>query len=494
MQKLLSALALSTAIMLGQTPARAAPADDAIAGWTSLGTYVFGTNATAGTGETAIKNKTQLEGKFNYFQNNAAKVTIGSEVQRYTEGSAQTHVFAADRLNLTGVLGGGDAAYSGGFTNVFGQISGSIDVNNPVDPAQFGFPAGTKIEVGNMIVLQSRGIYRVDTVGSDGKIKLLAMFNSNTANPVTNALAVLTPFYALKLAQPTADSAAGTATTMVFDTIPASMPSGMAVGYVKDNAFQRNDDYRAVSVDKTTKTVTTQKKFVFISQPETYQNPAGQMMIFVPPIRSAQIIAKDTFDLKNGDYAFDATVNYPQAVASRQVNTLPELNALPANQPNGLWGATWLYGKNTTPTPSSTDEIDIESWFDFYKGPDIFSAFTHGGTATQDFQLSNDEWAPATADVGKGYLKRLTGPLVGDVRLTKVVRTSAGKVDTYVNGTLVDTKGYTWTNPNPAEFIVNLAIGSISGSYAANVLFPLKPSNFNNMKFGIKRLAFYKKG
>ena len=88
MQKLLSALALSTAIMLGQTPARAAPADDAIAGWTSLGTYVFGTNATAGTGETAIKNKTQLEGKFNYFQNNAAKVTIGSEVPRLARDAA----------------------------------------------------------------------------------------------------------------------------------------------------------------------------------------------------------------------------------------------------------------------------------------------------------------------------------------------------------------------------------------------------------------------
>ncbi|MBZ5761692.1 MULTISPECIES: hypothetical protein [Rhizobium] len=493
MQKLLSALALSTAILLGQSAARAAPADDAIAGWTSLGTYVFGTSAVAGTGETAITNKAQLDGKFNYFQNNAAEVTIGSEVQRYTAGNAQTHVFASDRLNLTGVLGGGDASYSGGFTNVFGQISGSINVNSPIDPAQFGFASGTKIEVGNMIVLQSRGIYRVDSIGTDGKITLLAMFNSNTTNPVTNALAVLTPFYALKLAQPTATNAAGTATTMVFDTIPASMPTGMAVGYVKDNAFQRNDDYRAVTVDKTTKTVTTQKKFVFISQPSTYQNPAGQLMIFVPPIRSAQIITKDTFDLKNGDYAFDANVNYPEAVASRQVNTIAELNALPANQPNGFWGAAWLYGKNTTASTTSSDEIDSESWFDFYKGPDIFSAFTHGETVTQGFQLNNDEWAPATADVGAGYLKRLTGPLVGDIRLTKVVRTSAGKVDTYVNGTLVDTKNYTWTNANPAEFIVNLAIGSISGSYSANVLFPLKPSNFNNMKIGVKRLAFYKK-
>ena len=198
-------------------------------------------------------------------------------------------------------------------------------------------------------------------------------------------------------------------------------------------------------------------------------------MIFVPPIRSAQIVAKDTFDLKNGDYAFDAELNYPPAVVSRQVNTIAELNALPANQPNGFWGAAWLYGKNTTSTTSSADEIDSESWFDFYKGPDIFSAFTHGETVTQDFQLNNSVWAPATTDVGAGYLKYLSGPLVGDIRLTKVVRTSAGKVDTYVNGTLVDTKGYKWANPNPAEFIVNLAVGSISASYAANVLFPLNP-------------------
>lgn len=493
MRKYLLAFAVSTGLVLCDVPAHAAPADDAIAGWTSLGTYVFGTSAAVATGETAIKNKAQLDAKFKYYQYNADVVSIGSELQRYTAGNFQTHVFTADRLNLTALLGGGDASYAGGINNIFGQISGSIDVRTPVDPTQFGFPAGTVIEVGNMIVLQSRGIYRVGGIEADGKLDLTAMFGSMTENPVSNALAVLTPFYALKLAQPTTDNAAGTATSMVFDTIPASMPQGMAIGYVKDNAFQRNDDYRATGLNKPAKLVNTQKKFTFIGQPATYRHPAGELMIFVPPIRSAQIVTQDTFDLKTGDYAFDAIVNYPQAVASRQVNTIAELQALPTTQPNGLWGAAWLYGKNTTATTSSIDEIDIESWFDFYKGPDIFSAFTHGETVTQGFQLNNAEWAPATTDVGAGYLKHLTGPLVGDIRLTKIVRSSTGTVDTYVNGTLVDTKNYTWANPNPAEFTVNLAVGSLSSSYAANVLFPLQASNLSNMKLGIKRLAFYKK-
>jgi hypothetical protein len=280
---------------------------------------------------------------------------------------------------------------------------------------------------------------------------------------------------------------------MVFDSIPASMPQGMAIGYVKDNAFQRNDDYRATGLNKPAKLVNSQKKFSFIGQPATYRHPAGELMIFVPPIRSAQIVTQDTFDLKTGDYAVDAVVTYPPAVVSRQVNTIAELQALPADQPNGFWGAAWLYGKNTTATASSADEIDIESWFDFYKGPDIFSAFTHGETVSQGFQLSNAEWAPATTDVGAGYLKHLTGPLTGDIRLTKIVRSSVGMVDTYVNGTLVDTKAFAWANPNPAEFTIDLAVGSISSSYAANVLFPLQASNLTNMKLGIKRLAFYKK-
>jgi len=492
MRKLLSALAILTGLVVGQVPARAAPADAAIAGWTSLGSYVFGTGAVAGAGQTAIKTKAQLEAKFKYYQFNANLTSIGSELQRYTAGDAQTHVFAADRLNLTAVLGGGDASYAGGFTNVYGQISGSIDVRVPVDRAQFGFPANTVIEVGNVIVLQSRGIYRVSGVEASGKLDLATLFGSPTDNPVSNALAILAPFYALKLAQPTTDNAAGTATSMVFDNIPAAMPTGMAVGYVKDGAFQRNDDYRATVVNRPAKQVTTQKKFAFISQPATYRHPAGQLMIFVPPIRSAQIVTQDTFNLKTGDYAFDAIVNYPQAVVSRQVNTIAELHALPAAQPNGFWGAAWLYGKNTTATASSIDELDIESWFDFFRGPDIFSAFTHGETARQGLQLNNTEWAPAP-EVGSGYLKHLTGPLVGDIRLTKIVHSSVGKVDTYVNGTLVDTKVFTWANPNPAEFTVDLAVGSLSSSYAANVLFPLQPSNLTSMKLGIKRLAFYKK-
>lgn len=492
MRKFLPVLAISAELILGNATAYAAPADDAIAGWTSLGKFVFGSAvAASSSGETAITNKSQLDAKFHYYQYNAGVGTIGSEIERYTAGDPQTHVFATDRLNLTAILGGGDTAYSGGFNNVFGQISGSIDVSKPVDPAQFGFPAGTTLDVGNTIVLQSRGIYRVDAFEADGKVDLVALLGSMTTSPVRNALAVLTPFYALKLTQATSYNAAGTATEMHVDNIPSSMPLGMAVGYVKNNVFQRNDDYRVASLDKTAKLIVTQKKFTFVGQPTTYQDPAGETMIFVPPVRSGQIVSKDTFDLKNGDYAFDAVVNYPQAVTTRGLNTLAKQQALPANQPNGFWSGLWFYGKNITATTNTADEIDIESWFDFYKGPDVFSAFTHGETATQDFQVNDSEWTAAT-DVGTGYLKRLTGPLVGDVRLTKVVRSSAGKVDTYVNGKLVDTKGFTWQNPNPAEFILNLALGSVGGSYAANILFPLQTSNFDDMKLGVKSLAFYK--
>src|ERR1700735_336273 len=93
--------------------------------------YVFGSSATAGAGQTAITNATQLAAYFNSHLDATGTNKVNSELEAYTESfsGSSNHVFNTNNLQLTGTLAGGGA--------VAPTVSGSLGANPGITTTSF---------------------------------------------------------------------------------------------------------------------------------------------------------------------------------------------------------------------------------------------------------------------------------------------------------------------------------------------------------------------
>jgi beta-glucanase (GH16 family) len=149
-------------------------------------------------------------------------------------------------------------------------------------------------------------------------------------------------------------------------------------------------------------------------------------------INSGQIWSKQTFQpgrTGHSVYAFDVRMRIPSG--------------------NGMWPAFWLYTK--TPEPGKSDGSEIDN-------PEFFIM------STQD----ESDWTGYSHGPGVGesiYSITRKGILHQQVKFSSDYHDfqtlwTPDAVYKYIDGKLVDARRFKWTSPSPANFGVNLAVGS----------------------------------
>ena len=447
--------------------------------------YVFGTTATAGAGQVAIRNLSNLAASFNPLEDFTAGYTITSEMQRYQAIGAATHAFASDRLNLTCSIDT-SLGYAGGYATQIrhSDTTGAVPDGTTANAiAHLGWANTTGVVVGQLVALQWGGIYRVSALVANTSVTLTPMVGSGTG-AVANALNAVLPFFTTTT---TLDAANG-ATQITVAAVPTGVVPGMALGMSSGNDnYARIADHRITNITGNVITVSPALPYGTLT--------SGTRFVFGPPIVSGQIWSKDQFDLTNPStvWGFDLYASFPVGAAggynTHLLDTSAAIAAVPSDFPWGCWPAFWLYSADgTAATQRDISEIDIiETWYNTNTGPWGWLGADHSplGTIVNNFRLTSNGWT----DLAYGH-SMAPASIQGLVRISCIV--TPNRTYKYVNGTLIGENQFTWTSQCPAQVGINLAVGTLNTEFAGTLLFPFATANFASMKLGIQRLRILK--
>jgi hypothetical protein len=443
----------------------------AVASWTLRKHWSFGSAASQGT---PIRNAANLAQYFNPYADFAGEVTINSELQRYQRfNSAENFVFQSDRLELTGTLGAGASVVP----TVVASPTGGVNLDGTATPiGQLGLATTAGITVGQVVAYEYSGLYYVSALVPDVSVTLSPLHGSPTGFQ-WNQLLVFLPYY-------TAESNAafnGGATQISFASLPAGVVAGMQWSVSDGSNAWLASEHKVLS--RAGNTVT-------LDRPNAHGNVgSGTRMFFTPTIKSAQIWSKD----------YLSPVHYPTRVVALELrckmpasspparlgfNTKAAFDALPAGAPWGAWPAFWLYSGNSVPGAyRDNSEIDIvETWNSATMDQRMYTGYSHGAVGDVFFKPNSNGSSWGAYDV----LSRPTDMVDVDFGLVW----ADGRLWRYIDGVCVKCEFYDWTSLQKAQIGVNLAWGSITPAYAANLNLPFHNSNFPN-SLGVKELKVW---
>jgi hypothetical protein len=160
--------------------------------------------------------------------------------------------------------------------------------------------------------------------------------------------------------------------------------------------------------------------------------------LFQGGIDSAQITSQATYQpgvTGANTYAFEANIQVPGT--------------------QGMWSSFWFYTQNPMPGANDGSEIDV-SEIAVENGQDAhdWASVIHGpGTGPVVYQRPGFRSCPWP---GGCYNN---GDLSAGFHLYQAVWNTK-QISVFLDGTLLRTTNFKWTSPSPAQFIINLAVGS----------------------------------
>ncbi len=464
---------------------------------TLVASYVFGSGATPVGTEIPIRNLTDLAAHFNPFEDFAQTRTINAEAQRYQAFGASTHSFASDRLDLIGSLEGG-----GVLTSVVSEAVGTVNLDGTSTAiANLGLANTTGLVVGQLVMVQFKGIYRISALVVNTSVSLTSVAGSPTSAQTNNLIAWL-PAYRDVL---TSTAALG-ATTLAFTTaLPTGVIVGMYIGVITSSSVgDMLGTHRVLTIAGDRLSCTTEALGEAIN--------SGAVISFTPPIKCGQIWTQAQYGPVFGSKGvgekffavemecvlpYDSTGGYNLS----GITTAAAYAAAPTDAPWGAWPALWMYSADTGELPPFTQsiaEIDVmEMFWSSTMGPRKWTGFNHGTLSSSVFyQASGSSGNTLGGQVINNWsasILTLNGPLSGT---SSTVRTFGcvwvpGKTYKYIDGKLAWAALFHWSGGLPPQVGINLAVGSLLPAYCSNFTFPLASTNLTGMRLGIRRLKIY---
>lgn len=450
--------------------------------------YVFGANATAGIGQTAIRNVNDLGLEFNPYEVNTGTNTVNSEWQRYQPfSSAANFVFNSDNLALTGTLTSGTTATATAYS-VVGNFSGST---NSFTLANASITPGANITVGQLMFQIFRGFYYVTS--NDGTtIATAPLYGSDTTLGPFTPLVFPTAYYAVT----NSTTAAGNG-VLHFAAVPSGVTAGQTIGF-QTSATNQTSSQEYTVLSKTSNSVTITPVLAAADAVSS-----GEGVFFLPGIHSGQIWTKNTYNMpgQNGAtyFAMELTVRLPQ-----NNNGYFDPATSNTNASLGAWPAFWMRA-DTLGGNDNLNELDVGEWYN--------SAFSTMA-AWQPNLISpttgnNVIWASTIADfLFNPPLWNITGLTPGNfqmnplytynspVDLSLAIRKFAllftpDKAYVYLDGVMMKSVPWHWTSSVSPQIAVNLAIGSLQSGLGSNGLFPINDLNFLSLFMNLYELKFW---
>lgn len=392
--------------------------------------YLFGTSASGTAPVIPIRNLTDLAIYFNPQPDAVGSAVQNEEVERFAAFNSTNHAFNTSDLSLTAALESG-----GTFTVVPLTLVGAISSNTVLT-----FASTTGVIDGMMFA----------TSGGTPTTGIKVASHTSTTVTLTSALTLadgaaceFLPVY------PVTCNAVTAGNTL---TIPAGVPSGIVAGMFYNNITNGTFGIvRAVTVGATT-----------ISLDVNVTVTAGNLVMFSPPVTSAQIWSKTGYQPgKNGAnvLAFELTCTVPLASACR-----------------GAWPAFWLYSKTSDGFSFDSSEIDIFEFFcSLTASSNAYSSNIHGGAynATR-FQRTvgsgNSKWD------GSGFYRPGTDYGLAQHKFQLIW--TQDKVYRYIDGVLVIVNDFLWSSNDSAQWSCDLAAGSWIPAFLSIFFYPSSTGQF----------------
>lgn len=438
--------------------------------------WVFGSSAVAPLGGTAVTNLTDLANDFTAFDFNTQQVTIQEQIEVYQPFNTTNFPFLTDRLNLVAVNPNSD------WNVQVTQVSSSVNLNGTSTPvANFGLATTTGIRVGQLVSVQSHGIYYVSALVVDTSITLTTLNGS----PTTASIGGLVSFLPVDSAVLTVQANNGDS-TLTFGAVPAGVTTKQVafVGIPTASIFvNRDKDFRVASATSTVVTLNLPIDYTAVL--------VGTRVLFLPAVTSAQIFSLPTWDISNPTvfFATEMTIDLLAGSAAYSllgVNSLALFNAVPADTPWGAWPAFWSFGAPRGATlTTDASELDVFEMFNSTTAPSLWIAGNnHGsGVIATRFSKKDSGWSFAAG------FNHAPFTLTGLHKWQFIF--ANGKTYRFLDGLLIKVDDYEWTSQAPLQIIANMSVGSIQFPYASNVMFPMASTNFPGYVFGIKELKVW---
>lgn len=439
--------------------------------------YLFGSSAVSGGGKTAIANSSVLGTYFQNFQDFTGVVRINSELQSYESfTTAANYVFNTNNMQITGTLdaGGAVAPFLAFLCNSYSGLTASFT------PANIGRADETGFAVGRIMIITFIGycvITGVSGSGSGATITSTTIMGGSGANFLAFCPIQVMPYCYSTLSS---TSHAGD-TVLNFAAVPADVYNGMFVGIETPNGFQAQTTYVIQSHTATTVTISPA-----LNGSDAFGS--GRGIVFMPPIKSGQIIHKNKFPIPgNGAtyFAMELTCQLPQ-------NWNTYFNPVDAN-PNGAggaWPAWWIFGGNAGGSYSDASEVDN---FEFYNDNQTNMAYytsnIHFGSSTltsvPTYLYHPFNW---TAGVNGTFHSSIDYSLTThkfQCLITPLM------VYSFIDGVLIKSTPYVWTSEKQLQVLCNMAIGSLAQGLGTNNLWPTATANFTSLKYNIYEIKFW---
>jgi hypothetical protein len=436
--------------------------------------WLFGTAWQAHDGQ-VIRDVDDLAADFNAYQDFTNTTVINAELQRYQPfSSSENFVFGPEYLALKGTAGTAVAPTAMGLVDSTGITPGGSCAL-----ARTTIASTTGIEVGQICLLQFRtGFFWVTAKDAESFTLSTALGYGATTAIFQNNGIVFPRWYAVAVTV----EVNGGDTTLNF----ASIPTGVTVG-MEACIGDANGPGGYAGCRVTAKTATT----VTLGSGFHDHLDVGELVWFIPSIKSAQIWSQDTWSA--GLYDTDVVaLELDCKMPGKGVNVLGWSDASTRNTSEafGAWPAFWLYS-STAPSGVQRDssEIDIiEMWNHSTLDMRIFTGFQHGGAL--ETRIVNDEttYGASWWDTYNYLNTGVQFPLA--YHKIQLVWTK-DRLFRYIDGVLVSCYQYQWTSLSKAQVGVNLSCGSAAYYYSNLFLLPLHDDNFTNMEFRLRSLKVW---
>jgi hypothetical protein len=397
--------------------------------------YLFGTSATGSAPVIPITNLTQLATYFNAQPDAVGTAVQNEEVERFAAFNSTNHAFTTNSLALTAALEAG-----GTFTTVPLTTNAATTT-----PGVLNFASTTGVQVGMMVAIA----FSTPTTG----IKVTAVTSttvtiSSALSPASGTQCEFLPVYPVTCNAVTAGN-----TLTVPAGVPAGLVPGMFYGNITNGTF---GIVRAVTASGTTITLDANVTVT-----------AGNLVMFSPPVASAQIWSKAGYQPgKNGAnvLAFELTCTIPQSAAAQN------------GASRGAWPAFWLYSKTSDGFSFDASEIDIFEFFcSLTAGSNGFTSNIHGGAynATR-FQRTvgsgNSKWDSS------GFYR--PGTDYGLAQHKFQLLWTQDKVYRFIDGQLIIVNDFLWSSNDSAQWSCDLACGSWIPAFLGIFFYPSSTAQF----------------
>lgn len=452
--------------------------------------YSFGT-ANFNPGSINIPDLATLALYFGAFEDGTGTTTINAEVQRYQPFNSTNHAFTSDRLNLTAAGTVPTCVVSQNDATGPSMVAATA---NPI--ARFGLADTSAVTVGQVFLIQTKGIYYVSALVANTSITLTALAGSPTTGTAPSTLTVLTGYYYATLAVATTRT---NDLTLTLNSAPAGLALGMMPGAVSGSStpLSRIGDVRITNIAGNVITVAGDSSWT------QGDYAIGTGIVFGPPITSGQIWSKKSWDFFGGSYqaiAFELQCDFPTgngAYDIRNINTAALYAAMPPDTPVGMWPAFWIYaalnfGVGIVPNGQATEMDIMETFWSFTMGPrswtggNVIKNAPNGDCNVYVRTAPGDSATNQGNNTGATSVLTFAAAMAGTLKFQMVW--TPRRTYRYVNGVLVKVDDFNYLSQNFGQVGINLACGSLTSGFAANIMSPLNSQGLSNMKFGVRRM------